>query len=170
MDTLPIELVTIIAVDTFELFTTLLHVPTIGQRLCAEYPQLIAREKFIRVVVDNFEHKYTYLNNKLHSFNDQPAIVGNAGLSWYKYDLLHRGNDLPAFIGKDSYNSWYLNGMRHRENDLPAIVHKNNDKEWYQNGKRHRDNDQPAIIKCDNDKVWYCDGKRYRGDQSANVH
>ena len=45
MDTLPIELVTIIAVNSFDLFTTLLRVSTIGNRLCEQYPQMYAKKK-----------------------------------------------------------------------------------------------------------------------------
>ena len=138
MDSLPIELVTIIAVDSFKLFTTLLLVPTIGNRLCADYPQLIAREKFISIVTKE-EMTSVYLNNELHSFNDQPAIVrlynnGRSEKSWCKYGKLHR-RDRPAFIGEDGYKSWFWNGKRHRDNDKPAIVYANGNKSWYRNGK-----------------------------------
>ena len=133
MDTLPIELVTIIATDTFELFTTLLRVNTIGQRLCAEYPQLVAKEKFI-CEVKEFGYKHTYLNNQLHSFNDQPAIVYTNHQKWYRYGELHRGNDLPAIIYKNGRKCWFWNGQRHRGGNLPAVEDKHA-KEWHIHGK-----------------------------------
>jgi hypothetical protein len=134
MDTIPVELLTQIATDTFELFTTLLHVNTIGQRLCEQYPQLAAKEKFIRYIYG----KHSYLNNKLHSFNDQFATKHiNGDKYWYRYGKLHR-RDLPAVEFSDGSKFWYWNGKRHRENDLPAI-------EWYWNNKLHHNNNLPAI-------------------------
>ena len=140
MDTLPIELVTIIACDNFKLFTSLLRVNTIGQRLCADYPQLIARNKFISSNINNFGSKATYLNGKLHSFNDQPAVEYTSG---------------------DKF--WYRYGKIHREYDLPAIVYTSGDKSWYWNGKRHRD-DAPALM-WDCATQWYEHGKHIRGKQ-----
>ena len=139
MDTLPIELVTIIACDTFETFIALLRVGTIGNRLCAEYPQLIARSKFISTIVHDNYSICTYLNNKLHSFNDKPACVHLDGdLSWYKYGNCHRSGDLPAYTKVSGYKSWYWNGLRHREDDLPAIECISGDKFWYKNGIKYR--------------------------------
>ena len=139
MDTLPIELVTIIAVDSFELFTTLLRVSTIGNRLCEQYPQLVAKEKFIRMNVISLQgYIRSYLNGMEHSFNDQPAIeYPNIDKSWYRYGNRHRGNDLPAFISKNGYKSWHWNGKRHRDNNLPAIECPNGHKEWYIHGVRY---------------------------------
>ena len=141
MDTLPIELVTIIACDSFKLFTTLLLVPTIGLRLCAEYPQLIAREKFIRIgVLNEYDGGiYSYLGNMIHSFNDQPAIIYNNGNKyWFWYGKKHRGGDQPAFVDSIGYKSWFWHGERHRENDLPAIEWETGKKEWYRHGLRYR--------------------------------
>jgi hypothetical protein len=133
MNALPIELVTAIAIDSFELFTTLLRVHTIGQRLCESYPQLYARKKFITVVNINNATK-TYLNGKLHSVNGQPAICIN------------------------NREDWYWHGKRHRENDKPAIEYANGDKKWYWHGKRHRENDKPAFEYANGSKHWYWNG------------
>ena len=111
MDTIPVELLTMIAVDSFDIFVTLLRVPMIGVRLCDYYPQLIARGRFIRVVENNND-KFTYLNNRLHSFND-----------W------------PAYISKDGDKYWWWHGERHRENEQPAIECTDGSKFWYVNGK-----------------------------------
>jgi hypothetical protein len=100
-----------IAVDSFDLFTMLLRVPSIGNRLCEQYPQLIAKEKFMTAIdIDNIIR--TYLNGKLHSFNDQPAVEFANG-----------------------YKFWYWNGKRHRR-ELPAIECATSGiKEWYKRGK-----------------------------------
>lgn len=82
--------------------------------------------------------KSTYLNGKLHSVGDLPAVECPSGTKlWYKY------------------------GKRHRDNDLPAIEWIYGSKEWYQNGKCHRDGDLPAI-ECENGyKAWFKYGKQY---------
>lgn len=36
--------------------------------------------------------------------------------SWYKNDLLHRGNDLPAVICIDGEQEWWINGRCIRRN------------------------------------------------------
>ena len=152
MDTLPVELVTIIAIDSFELFTTLLRINTIGQRLCEPYPQQIAKGKFIT----NSKTK-TYLNGRLHSFNDQPAVEHTDGSKyWYKYGNCHRGNDLPAVENANGTKYWYWNGYRHRC-DQPAVVYANGTKEWCCYGRYHRD-DLPAIERADGRKFWYQHG------------
>ena len=134
MDTLPIELVTMIACDTFELFTTLLRVNTIGQRLCEEYPQMIAGSKFISGNIDINGSISTYLNGKLHSVDDHPAFVcPNNDKFWYRYGELHRGNDLPAIEYASGSKSWYWNGERHRDN-APAIMWADVVR-WYDHGR-----------------------------------
>ena len=140
MDSLPIELVTIIATDTFELFTTLLRVNTIGQRLCAEYPQLIAKERFIRSYITKSGTIHTVLNNKLHSFNDNPSCMHlNGDLAWFKYGKRHRGNDFPAYTKVIGFKSWFWNGERHREDNLPAIEYSSGKKVWYNHGTRYNE-------------------------------
>jgi hypothetical protein len=120
MDTIPVELVTIIATDSFELFITLLQVPTIGQRLCEWYPQMTARGKFITYKIDS-DCKKSYLNNRLHSFNDQPAAeYENGNKYWYRHGKRHRRN-LPAIEWCNGYKQWYWKGKCRRENDLPTI-------------------------------------------------
>ena len=166
MDTLPVELVTIIATDTFELFTTLLLVPTIGHRLCTEYPQLIAREKFISTkTTDN--KIYSLLNNKKHSFDDQPAVIYKPADTkyWYKYSKRHRENK-PAVEYACGDKEWWMNGQHHRC-DQPAVIYASGDKEWYQHGKLHRENDLPAVENISGTKCWYWNGERHRRDQPA---
>ena len=97
MNTLPDELVALIATNDFDLFVTLLRVPTIGTVLCSQYAQMIAKNKFIKVIHNN-DTTITFLNNKMHSFNDEPALVlGDNSKVWYRYGKKHRV-DLPAVI------------------------------------------------------------------------
>jgi hypothetical protein len=159
MDSLPVELLTMIAVDSFDLFTMLLRVPTIGNRLCEQYPQLIAKEKFILAKVTNVGI-CTYLNGKPHSFNEQPAVVHANSKNWYRYGKRHRDADMPAIDCASGDKYWYWNGQQHRENDLPAIDCASGDKYWYWNGQQHRENDKPAVeCATSGTKVWYIHGK-----------
>jgi hypothetical protein len=161
MDTIPVELLTQIAVNDLVLFTTLLQVPTIGQRLCEWYPQMTARGKFI-TYKNNSGCKYSYLNNRLHSFNDQPAIDYASGNKyWYRRGKLHR-RDLPAIEGVSGSKEWYWHGKLHRENDLPAGEYAIGAKEWYWHGQLHRENDLPAIVWPNGNKQWYWHSKRHR--------
>ncbi len=65
----------------------------------------------------------TFLNGKLHSFNDEPAVhdTHEGNKSWYKNGILHRDNDKPAEVcfkhcgtmGNDraEFHSWYNNSL-----------------------------------------------------------
>jgi hypothetical protein len=158
MNTLPEELVALIAIDTFELFTTLLKVPTVGLQLSSLYAQFVARKKFITTTSDIFG-TYIYLNDRLHSFNNYPAVIyTSSAKKWYKYGKLHREHDLPAIEFSDNSKFWYWHGKRHRENDLPAIEWSSGTKGWYQYDKRHRGSNLPAIEFSDGSKAYYVHG------------
>ena len=158
MNALPGELIAMIAIDSFELFTTLLRVPTIGPQLSSSYAQLVARKKFITTTKDIFG-TYVYLNGKLHSFNNQPAVIyASGGKKWYRYGKLHRENDLPAINFSDGSKFWYWYDMRHRDGDQPAIEWADGDKGWYWYDKRHRGGNLPAIEFADGRKEYYVHG------------
>lgn len=73
--------------------------------------------------------KLTLLNNQLHSFDDQPAIVWPSGTEhWYKHGKLHRDNDQPAIIWPNNSRHWYRDGW------APAIIRSNCSQFWYVNG------------------------------------
>ena len=101
--------------------------------------------------------------DKLHGFNDQPAIIWQDGRQeWYQNGNRHRNNDQPAIICTDGQQEWYQNGNRHRDNDRPAVVCANGDKYWLQNDQSHRDGpdgQQPAIICANGTKEWYQNGR-----------
>ena len=72
--------------------------------------------------IDHNNNKCTYLNSKVHSYNDLPAIIDEVG------------NQI-----------WCKDGNFHRDNDLPAkVVCSGRSMEWYQYGEQHRD-DGPAV-------------------------
>lgn len=75
------------------------------------YIPLISHTFSLRwVFVDN----YNYRNNRLHSFNDKPAVVSTYG-----------------------YKAWYRNGRRHRDNLLPAVIYSCGRRGYYRNGLRY---------------------------------
>lgn len=81
------------------------------------------------------------LNHKRHRDNEHYG----KDLFWYKNNLLHRDDDLPAVITK-SRVEWFVNGKRHREYGLPAVCNSICGKyEWWVNGSLHRE-DGPAVI------------------------
>ena len=122
-------------------------------------------ENWYRISQDNLT--YIRINNqlKLHSFNDQPFVVTDinrtkiedgkittkvSGKIWFKFGLVHRGNDLPAYID-DEEKVWWKFGQIHRDKDLPAVITLYG-KYWYKNGMRHRDNNLPALEMNDGSK------------------
>jgi hypothetical protein len=75
-------------------------------------------------------------NGRLHSFNDQPAIIGTNGVSeYYKDGMLHRDGDNPAFVHTSGYQVYFTNGMVHRDGDKPAMIFPNGDLRYFKNGK-----------------------------------
>ena len=158
MDMLPVELVTIIACDNFDLFVTLLLVPTIGQRLCEDYPQIVAKEKFITTTTNHYVSR-TFLNIKLHSVDDQPSSVwANGDKYWHWHNKLHRGHDLPAIEWANGNREWYWKGNHHRK-DQPAIMTTGGVCYWYVHGKKHREGNLPAVEYPDGYKEWWTGGK-----------
>jgi hypothetical protein len=76
-------------------------------------------------------------NGKLHSFNDEPAIVYyNGGMYWYQHGKRHRDNDLPAIICSNGTMYWYRHGNVHREKNA-ALIYHNGHKEYWLNGKEY---------------------------------
>jgi hypothetical protein len=62
----------------------------------------------------------TYLNGRLHSFNDRPALIDDFGnIFWYRFGLLHRGNNLPAIIWADGTREWRIDG-RYIRSESPS--------------------------------------------------
>ena len=155
MDTLPIELLHVIASFDQGSYRALLAVPFFARSL---NPSIRTDYRI------TFGHSVTitkhliewYRNGKRHR-EDGPAIeCANGTKEWYLNGKRHR-EDGPAIEYSDGAKYWYLNGELHRE-DGPAVEYSNGTKEWYQNGKYHRD-DGPAIEYIDGSKYWYRNGK-----------
>ena len=125
-----------------------------------------------QIVVSRSGFLRTYLNGKLHSFDDKPSRVSYDGKIkiWHKNGVIHRENDKPAVI-KDivqitssgtekhiSIQDWYKNGVSHRGNDKPAgirhekhfsdgqLVLDYSGKFWYIHGRKSRLNNKPSDI------------------------
>jgi len=90
-------------------------------------------------VLDEYGNRCTYLDGKLHSYDDKPAII------------------FP-----DDIQIWYKNGKRHRDNDLPAVIYADSEQWWFQNNKIHRDGDKPAVICADGHAEWWIDGVKIK--------
>ena len=109
---------------------------------------------------------------------------------YWKNELIHRGNDLPAAEYRNGAKEWYKEGELHRENDLPAIIYAGGQKEWFSNGSRyeikkyengtkeyynifgrfHRYDGLPAVIYPNGDVEYWVGGKRHRIDGPAVVY
>ena len=121
------------------------------------------------------ENLLTRINAKIwfkfglvHRDNDQPAYIDDFEQVWWQFSKIHRNNDLPANITVEGDNIWYQNGRIHRNNDLPTAIYSNGRQLWYQNGKKHRDEDLPAYISmyC---KQWYKNGLKHRDNNLPAV-
>ena len=142
-------------------------------------------ENWYRIFQDNLT--YIRINNqlKLHSFNDQPFVVTDinrtkiedgkittkvSGKIWFKFGLVHRGNDLPAYIDNEE-KVWWKFGQIHRDNDLPADITANGNHIWYRNNQIHRDRNLPAMKCYNGEERWYQNGSLHRdGDLPAIIY
>ena len=96
----------------------------------------------------------TYKDDKLHSFDDQPALVEHYSdlipglvvcMGWYKDGELHRDNGKPAQICVNSMSDnaitelWFVDGELYQKDNKPVIVSYRDmlrkqvlDEKWYQ--------------------------------------
>lgn len=97
----------------------------------------------INIKEEYFLAKYSFYKGKLHSFNDNPAYSSLGINKWYKNGVLHRNNDLPAYIEEQFVLKWYNNGKIHRDNLKPAVkyVHENIAEEFWVNGEQLNEDD-----------------------------
>ena len=148
----------------------------ISHELVAWFQQKQIKINLLKHEFKSFVSHAWYTNGKLHSNDNQPAIIYlNGTQCWYHYDQRHRDNDLPAVIYDDGSQLWFQNDELHRDNDQPAkiITNKNITNKslyWYQHGKLHRDNDQPATIESIGNRYWYQHDQLHRdNDQPAII-
>ncbi len=65
---------------------------------------------------------------------------------YFKNNLLHRANDLPAIVLGNGDQQWWFEGKLHRVDDKPTVVYANGHQEWYIKGKRCKIWVQPALV------------------------
>lgn len=91
-----------------------------------------------------------------------------SGTRWYKGDVLHRDNDLPAVELKNGLKEWYIDGKRHRLGG-PASLALDGAMWWWEDGKPHRI-DGPAIINAVGIRSqWMVRGKIHRVEGPALI-
>ena len=67
-------------------------------------------------IIDDYNNKIWYKNNKPHREKDLPAVIyDNGNMFWFKNGERHRDRNLPAVIYNNGYCGWYVNGgyLRH---------------------------------------------------------
>lgn len=130
-----------------------------------------------QIIVSRSGFLRTYLDGKLHSFDDKPSRVSYDGKVkiWHKNGIIHRDGDKPAVI-KDTVEitpsgvekhifvkHWYKKGVSHRDGDKPASI-------WHE---KHFSNGQ--IVTDYSAKYWYVNGRKTRlsnkpSDVSVSTH
>ena len=130
----------------------------IARFLGQDFPGKGFRKAAGEVQIRDVRHGATYLNGRLHSFNDQPAAVyANGNQYWYQRGKPHRDNG-PAVVYADGHMEWYNSGELHRDNG-PAIIFASGTRIWYCNDIKHRDNG-PAIIYSNGTAEYWLNGQR----------
>jgi hypothetical protein len=113
-------------------------------------------------ILNEYGNRCTYLDGKLHSYNDNPAMINSNGDQvWYKEGMRHR-EDGPAIICSNGYQYWYKEGKLHTE-DGTAIITSNGSQYWCKEGMIHRE-DGPAVIHLDRSQKWFKEGRRHRDE------
>ena len=113
MQSLPLELLDIIAAHDVKVYRALLLIPLFGRGLNPQ--KIIVYKKIFTVTKTTNGWKEWSLNGKLHR------------------------EDGPAVEWPDGTKSFWRHGKLHRE-DGPAVEYVNGDKAWYRDGERHRKN------------------------------
>jgi len=158
------------------------------RRTCKDFNRILGKDmnpllldKFKKEIVTP-RYKATYFDNKLHSFNNEPAyadIKGNK--AWARYGKFHY-LDGPALIINTNFNInveiFCANGKIHRDNG-PAIIASTNRsidfkcQIFFQNGEIQSINDIPSIqlsgtigTKIRDKEIWTNDSIPYRLDSS----
>ena len=67
-------------------------------------------------------------------------------------------------IDEDGNQFWYKDNLLHRDDDLPAIIYTGGIKFWHQNGLWHRENG-PADMWADGENCWWIEGVSYSFDE-----
>lgn len=100
---------------------------------------------------------------KIKLFLTQQSLHNTGHICWFKDDLLHRENDLPAIEWHNGCKEWYWEGKKHRKNG-PAVIGLNGYGEWWFEGKKHRE-DGPALDWKWCEKEWFIHGVQYTEEE-----
>ncbi len=143
MDTLPIELIRLIASPAVpSLLLTCSHYLSLLTP-CDRYDHMINIGYTIEVYADEtFWEKNGLLHNQYG-----PAWIDNDAIEYYIHGYAHR-DDGPAVTFFNGNEEWYQYDRLHRD-DGPA-VRCGRSEMWFQDGQLHRD-DGPAAILYDDD-------------------
>jgi hypothetical protein len=113
-----------------------------------------------RVLLDGTEEHYR--NGRLHSYDDQPAVVSSTGeREWRRDGVPHRDGDQPAKILADGSMFYIHDGQLDRAGGRPAVVSPNGRTEYWVSGVRHRGlAEGPARIHPDGAEEYWVHGQR----------
>ena len=88
-------------------------------------------------------HRFSGVDGKMHSVDDEPAVVYADGTKWwYRENEIHRDAG-PAVVWSNGTQEWWQNNRRHRA-DGPAVIYPNSMaiglqkrgvKEWWTDGR-----------------------------------
>lgn len=173
-DTLPLELLHVIACESEPAYKAMLAYPRFARDVTPStlIDYMIVFGHDVHFHIDRIEWSR---NNLLHRING-PAVAylleySFSCVEFYtdEYDMIWHFNyaDDEHEIEKYGDELWYRNGLKHRDIE-PAVIYANGFREWYQDDVLHRD-DGPARIREIGDKEWYQHGLKHRDNGPALV-
>ncbi len=95
---------------------------------------------------------------------------------------LHSFDDQPAIVHLDGTKEWYCRGLGHRSTlgpdgkILPSVIYANGGQIWQKNGMTHRSckdedgNVLPAVIQSDGLMLFYDEGRQYTISDGKRVY
>lgn len=133
----------------------------------AEYEKRKASRKL--QAPDNPKEIRRYLGTTLLLHNTEgPALKWEDGSQfWFFFGKLHSYNDQPAVIFSDGRKEWWREGVRDRKHG-PAVILPDGTEEYYSDGSRHRQGG-PAVISPDGTQLFYEYGKLHNENGPACI-
>ncbi len=113
-------------------------------------------------------------NGKLHSFNDNPAVVWEDGdKEWFIHGVKGRENDRHAEEKFYGMKTWFIDGKPGRMSGKNNVefndriewrIITESDTKFYRNHFVPHRLDGPAVIYNDGKSEWWVNGKRYMSE------
>ena len=90
---------------------------------CKDWDEIIKIPNKNGMYINDWDgNKYTFKNNKYHSYNGKPAIENSDGYKcWYRNGLFHRLYG-PAVECSDGNKRWWLFGVHYFEDEYNEIM------------------------------------------------